>query len=164
MGTFLKKYLGHQGAGRDTSDEWYTPPQLVGLLGHFDLDPAAGPMRHAKTNFRKRDGLKHNWRGRVWLNPPYSNIELWARKMAAHGNGICLVSARPDMRWFHELLNRSSAVLWLFGHQSFLRPDGSKGHLPYASVLIAFGESNHSALRDSGLGGTLMRKASAVSG
>ena len=60
----------------NTSDEWYTPREIIEALGEFDLDPCA-PMHPlwptAKIMYNKQDnGLVQNWKGRVWLNPPYS--------------------------------------------------------------------------------------------
>jgi hypothetical protein len=75
MSMVTQVYNGH--ARREPyDDEWYTPPDLVKSLGSFDLDPCAGPMRHAKRNLRRK-GLSAAWRGRVWLNPPYSTVHLW---------------------------------------------------------------------------------------
>ena len=65
------------GAGPSThySDEWYTPPTVPQSLGVFDLDPAAAPMLHAREKWGPGvDGLAREWQGRVWLNPPYSNV------------------------------------------------------------------------------------------
>lgn len=66
----------------NTTDEWYTPIEIIQSFGEFDLDPCA-PMnplwKTAKKMYNKEDdGLKQDWEGRVWLNPPYSRplIEL----------------------------------------------------------------------------------------
>lgn len=59
-----------------TTDEWYTPIEIVNALGVFDLDPCApvNPLwRTATQMYNKNDnGLLKDWKGRVWLNPPYS--------------------------------------------------------------------------------------------
>lgn len=84
------------------SDEWYTPREIVGALGEFDLDPCA-PSRQfytAKECYTKADdGLIKPWFGRVWCNPPYSRklIAPFIRKMAEHGNGIALIFNRMDI-------------------------------------------------------------------
>src|SRR5690606_12697858 len=70
------------------SDEWYTPPEIPQALGPFDLDPCAGPMNHAARNIRKPEcGLSMKWTGRVWLNPPYSNVHDWLAKLIDHNDG-----------------------------------------------------------------------------
>ena len=60
----------------NTTDEWYTPKEIIDALGKFDLDPCA-PVKPlwqtAETMYNKKhDGLTKEWAGRVWLNPPYS--------------------------------------------------------------------------------------------
>ena len=71
-----------------SSDEWYTPKEILDALGKFDLDPCA-PIRPlwptAEVMYDQNiDGLSQIWEGRVWLNPPYSRplIELFVRKLA----------------------------------------------------------------------------------
>ena len=58
------------------SDIWNTPIEIVNSLGQFDLDPCSSEKRKwdtAKKHFTiLDDGLKQEWIGRVWLNPPYS--------------------------------------------------------------------------------------------
>lgn len=75
-----------------TTDEWYTPKEIIHALGVFDTDPCA-PMnpiyRTAKVMYNKEDdGLSKDWCGRVWLNPPYSRplIEQFVIRMSKHGN------------------------------------------------------------------------------
>lgn len=60
----------------NTTDEWYTPKEIIDALGKFDLDPCApvNPLWQTATQmYNKNDnGLLQEWVGRVWLNPPYS--------------------------------------------------------------------------------------------
>jgi DNA N-6-adenine-methyltransferase (Dam) len=65
--------------------EWYTPPHIIEaarrVLGTIDLDPAscreAQECVHATQFFTTTDdGLQQTWRGRVWLNPPYSTAPI----------------------------------------------------------------------------------------
>lgn len=65
------------GGGKSATVEWYTPPYIIEALGNdFDLDPCA-PKKDwytAKKCFTKEDdGLVQDWKGFVFLNPPYSN-------------------------------------------------------------------------------------------
>lgn len=137
------------------SDEYYTPDYIPAALGHFDLDPAAGPKSHATVNIRlPQDGLKIAWGGRVWLNPPYLDIEPWLEKFARHGNGICLVNVRCETRWFQELIASASLALFLRGRIKFTRPNGQVAtNPPTGSVLVAYGQTNAEALAGSGLKG-----------
>ena len=68
------------GCGKAATVEWYTPPYILEALGNdFDLDPCA-PKKDwytAKKCFTKEDdGLVQDWKGFVFLNPPYSQPEL----------------------------------------------------------------------------------------
>ena len=93
-----------------SSDEWYTPKEVLKALGRFDLDPCA-PIRPlwptAEVMYdRNMDGLSLKWEGRVWLNPPYSRplIEQFVRKLAEHGNGIALLFNRCDSKMFQDVI------------------------------------------------------------
>lgn len=73
--------MGAQGARSiESGNEWSTPPPVVAhakrVLGipEFDLDPAA-TKENAKALYfydRAANGLRQNWWGFVWLNPPFS--------------------------------------------------------------------------------------------
>lgn len=147
-----------------SSDEWYTPREIVAALGEFDLDPCA-PSRQfytAKECYTKaEDGLKQPWFGRVWCNPPYSRplIAPFIRKMAEHDNGIALIFNRMDIALWHEVIfPTATAMLILRGRLKFMRPDGTQGDAAgCGSVLVAWGESNAEILRASSLQGQFMR-------
>ena len=132
---------------RPYRDEYYTPPAIVRALGRFDLDPCAGPTRLARRCIRRpKDGLRSQWTGRIWMNAPYSNLPQWLDRFIEHGNGICLVNARPETRWFQRLLCNASACLWIAGRVQFGNPRGVC-HPPVGSVLFAIGKANAAALR-----------------
>jgi phage N-6-adenine-methyltransferase len=129
-----------------TSDDWLTPPNLLKRLGVFDLDPCASsvmPWATANHQFTLRDdGLKQEWFGRVWLNPPYSKVTPWTTKMAQHGNGMMLVNAWTEAGWFFESIwNRAHAVLFFNNRLCFFRPDGSSpnsGRARMGQVIAAY--------------------------
>ncbi len=81
---------GCERRGANADDEWYTPPEIIELvrtvLGEIDLDPASC-IEAQRTVMAKRfytkhnDGLCQKWLGRVFLNPPYSNLVPWIRQV-----------------------------------------------------------------------------------
>lgn len=146
----------------DTTDVWLTPPEIVKALGDFLLDPCSpidAPWRLTPLFYTERhDGLAQPWVGRVFMNPPYGDaMKHWMRKLADHGNGIALIFARVETRWFHETVwNAADAVLFFDKRISFYKPDGSRGSGSSApSCLVAFGEDNAAALKRCGLGYTV---------
>ncbi|WP_343618790.1 DNA N-6-adenine-methyltransferase [Ralstonia sp.] len=142
------------------NDEWLTPPEILGRLGRFDLDPCSPvsrPWATAAEHFTiQDDGLSRTWIGRVWLNPPFGREAVkWLRRMAQHANGIALVPARTETRMFFECVwGVADAVLFLSGRPHFHRVDGTRA--PFNSgapiALIAYGADNANVLRASGLG------------
>src|ERR1043166_792351 len=149
------------------SDEWYTPPALVRALGDFDLDPACGPLCPNITARRrvgpKEDGLSIAWRGRVWLNPPFSNSTPWVERMIEHGNGILLSFCRSDAGWFQRAICAGQGVFLLMGRTEFDRPNGKTSRCPLGCCLIPFGRENRDAILKSGIRGTwLYRRAKAA--
>ncbi len=147
-----------------SSDEWYTPREIVGALGDFDLDPCA-PSRQfytAKECYTKaEDGLKQPWFGRVWCNPPYTRklIAPFIRKMAEHGNGIALIFIRMAIVLWHEVIfPTATAMLVMRGRVKFIRPDGSQGDAAgCGSVLVAWGEDNAETLQGCNIAGKFIR-------
>ncbi len=149
----------HQCA-RMKNDEWLTPPEIMAKLGAFDLDPCSPinrPWDTARRHFTVTDdGLSKEWFGRVWMNPPFGReATRWMKKMADHGNGIALIPARTETAMFYESVwTRADAVLFLKGRPHFHRVDGSRASFNSGApiCLVAYGQRNHAALLNSGLG------------
>ncbi len=160
-----KRSMGSHQSARMMNDEWLTPPDIISALDEFDLDPCAPivrPWEMAKRHFTKEDnGLEKEWKGRVWLNPPYSKEAVkWLRKLADHGDGIALTFARTETSWFFETIwKRATAVLFLEGRIHFHYVDGkrAKANAGAPSVLVAYGENNYFRLIRSHLKGQIIR-------
>jgi DNA N-6-adenine-methyltransferase (Dam) len=149
------------------SDEWYTPASIYGNLGKFDLDPACGPLckNYIAEHKFTEGGLQKPWFGRVFLNPPYSQIGPWVDKMVAHNNGILFVFARTEVAWFSWALRACGGVFLLFGRVQFTRPIpklGKGGRVtkgcPLGSCLFPFDKDkvaapNKKAILESGIKG-----------
>jgi hypothetical protein len=107
---------------QSNSNEWYTPPEYIEaarqVMGAIDLDPASNNIAQdwikAETFYTKNnDGLSKDWRGRVWLNPPWGRLtgDFIAKLMTEYEAGniqeaVILVNAHAtDTRWFDPLWN-----------------------------------------------------------
>jgi hypothetical protein len=142
--------------------EWGTPELIMQLLNlQFDLDPC-----HPLIDYeipvdkwcdgwytKEDDGLKSPWFGRVYLNPPYGDgIINWMQKMAEHANGIALVFARTDVKWYREYALKGDAILYLKTRLKFVDMNGNKDEAKAkngagaGSMLVAWGPECVAAL------------------
>ena len=150
----------------ETNDEWYTPKEIIQSLGKFDLDPATSQEAYRQNSSAKHfytaeeNGLNKDWYGRIWLNPPYSNplIQQFLTKMAEHNNGIALVFAKVEAKWFHDIVLRyATAIKFLYERVRFFKPDGTQGLQPRNdSMLIAYGTDNARILSENTLKGKFL--------
>lgn len=121
------------------SDAWYTPAEWIArvraVLGEIDLDPASSDFANvavgAAQYFTKADdGLRHDWHGRVFVNPPYSRqlVDRFATRLIAQyeagitTEAILLVNKASDTRWQSALLEKYP-VCFPRGRINFERPD-----------------------------------------
>ena len=136
------------------TDEWYTPAWVLDLarqiLGGIDLDPASSPtaqraVQAAAYFTQADDGYRQPWRGRVWLNPPFSEAERWARRLAAAyvdgdvTTGLLLVNSAPGYNWYEQLVDAWPAIQFR-KRLAFTRADGRPAGLAKKSqTLVYFG-------------------------
>lgn len=155
-----KSMKGHQPQSSKNVD-WVTPRWILEPLGKFDLDPCTPhqmPWDTAEKRLtRSHDGLACNWFGRVWLNPPFDKRSRWnfLKRMAEHGNGIALIAASTEVKWFKEWVwGYATSILFLSERPYFHHPDGTKGksNSGCSICLAGYGPRNDIALHDSGLG------------
>lgn len=147
----LGGFHGHERTTAQTHD-WITPRHILDALGPFDLDPCMSlhqPWETAASGFTVLDdGLSREWFGHVWLNPPYgSQIAQWMERLARHGDGIALVFARSDTKWFQSVSKTAAAMLFLAGRVRFHDTRGGKFQrtgggscATSPSVLIGYGD------------------------
>ena len=154
-------FEGNTSTGKD---EWLTPPEIVKALGEFDLDPCSPinrPWDTAKHHFNVNDdGLKKDWFGRVWCNPPYGkSASLFLEKASNHGNCICLTFARTETKMFFNCVwEKATAILFIKGRLKFYHVNGKQGNSAGApSVLIAYGEDNANILERCSIKGKFIR-------
>lgn len=130
------------------SSEWYSPPHIVEIvtkfLGAIDLDPCWHPDSpvSASTTFVEADnGLSREWRGKVYLNPPYGReIDGWIEKLVAEyerGNvteAIALLKVSTDTSWFSRL--DAFPRCFVTGRLAF---GGAKNSAPFPSAIVYLG-------------------------
>lgn len=146
-------------------DLWLTPPALLHMLGPFDLDPCACPEPRPWPTANRHiclpdDGLSANWRGRVWLNPPYGeHTGAWLEKMADYKKGLALVFARTDTEMWHRWVwPLAHSILFLAGRLNFYFPSGARSKINSGgpSALISYSKDETSVLLTSGIKGKLV--------
>lgn len=127
---------------QNKSDTWLTPLPLIHSLGEFDLDPCAYPGHHTAKTMWYENGDMNEWFGRVWLNPPYSDVARWLDMLAEHGRGVALVFARTDTRWAQRHFKKATAITFINKRIKFLNHEfkeyGTAGH---GSMLLYYGEA-----------------------
>lgn len=131
--------------------EWYTPDLIVDrvrmVLGVIDIDPCSNskenPRIPAREHYTKDDdGLSREWKGTVYMNPPYGReIGDWTgylKEQYEQGNvteAIALVPSRTDTEWFKELRRYPRCFIW--GRLKFSESENSA---PFPSMAVYLGE------------------------
>ena len=126
----------------------------------WDLDVAACEESHLAEKFftKADDGLTKEWHGRVWCNPPFSDIGPWVRKAnyQAHTNAevvaMLLPANRTEQAWWQQgiedVRDRPGSILRThflpsrtrFGHPG--NRDGiGVGSPPFGCVLLVWRRS-----------------------
>jgi hypothetical protein len=143
------------------SIEWYTPPAIFEAMGlMFDMDPCSPGEGKSFVPAKQHltivdDGLTTPWVGTVFMNPPYgSHTPVWMRRLAEHGDGVALVFARTDVRWFQDVAETADVICFVSGRIKFFKGNiVDQGGTPgTGSMLMAWGAKAADALRNSGLG------------
>lgn len=137
------------------SNEHYTPAKYIeaarAVLGTIDLDPAsceeANQIVKATRYFDVgTDGLRHDWNGTVWLNPPYGDLPgpFITKLMEELGRGvsaaIVLVNAHcTDTFWFRPLFD---GQLCFTDHRINFYGNEERSGSTHGSVFVYFGDQN----------------------
>jgi hypothetical protein len=136
------------------NDNLQTPEYIFKSLGLIDLDPCAGEKTEIGTrniwDGRGEDGLNYEWKGFVYCNPPFSQKELWIKKMIDHNNGILLLPERGSAPWFGPLAEASGKYFVMGKKINFIGGTSSNN---VGSVLFPFGEEAVNRILKSGLPG-----------
>ena len=151
----------------NTTVEWYTPQIFVDavrrVLGDIDLDPASSEtanetIQAAKIYTAEDSGLNREWRGRIFLNPPYTRglIEKFVDKFCAEFDGknvteaILLIDAATDTAYFRRLVERCNGICFSRGRINFCRGDGltTRGHHVRGQAFLYYGSDMEKFFRE----------------
>mgnify|MGYP002410489307 CR=1 FL=1 len=125
---------------------WETPQNLFDKLDsefHFTLDVCATKETAKCKNYYtpEIDGLKQDWQGIVYMNPPYGRklLKLWIKKAYEESlkgiTVICLIPARTDTLYFHNYCMKAKEIRFIKGRLKFV---GAKDPAPFPSAIIVF--------------------------
>lgn len=132
-----------------TSDDWATPLEIVlefeREFGPFHLDACCRPeTAKAPHYYTKADNaLEQPWRGRVWMNPPFSDPGPWLEKAileTASGRAdlvVALLPAATDTGWFHDFVIGRAELRFRRGRIKFLGWRGTPIGSPKAGTVFA---------------------------
>ncbi|PGM47390.1 DNA N-6-adenine-methyltransferase [Bacillus thuringiensis] len=135
----------NSGMFTSNTDLWYTPIDFFNKLNDefsFEIDVCALPENAKCDKYftPEMDGLKQEWKGVCWMNPPYGRvIGGWVKKAYESSlNGatvVCLLPARGDTKWWHDYCMNGEVRL-VKGRLKF---GGSKINAPFPSAVVIFG-------------------------
>ena len=125
-------------------------------MGSIDVDPASNAMAQQTIQAsewygKETDGLKQDWNGNVFMNPPYGRglIDEFISMMVQQyqeGNvkqAVVLVDNRTDTAWFHDLCSVASAVAFTKGRIKFYNGDVDVSSPVTGSAFIYLGSNVH---------------------
>lgn len=105
----------------------------------WDIDVCSDEPNICRKYFDKEvDGLRQEWLGLCWMNPPYGReIGRWVEKARySFGNVVCLLPARTDTKWWHNNVPHASFVVFIRGRLQF---EGTPTNAPFPSCFVVFG-------------------------
>lgn len=124
---------------------WATPQDFFDKLNkefNFNIDVCALPdsAKCEKYFSPETDGLKQEWNGTCWMNPPYGRqIKTWIKKAydeSKNGNTIvCLIPSRTDTAYWHDYCMSAYEIRFIKGRLKF---GDSKNSAPFPSAVVIF--------------------------
>lgn len=141
-------------------DTWQTPDSVLTavrtlFVGPIELDPASSRQANQRVRANRyfdiqMDGLPKPWKGKVFLNPPYSQplckkfvqkfIEEY--KLKNMTEGVILLNACTDTLSFHKLLNTADALCLTRGRLQFYSATLKSSTNRYGQAIFYMGKNS----------------------
>lgn len=141
--TLTQKQLA--GLFSSRSCEWETPQGLFDALDAefaFKLDVCATACnaKCEKWFGMEQDGLKQEWTGACWMNPPYGRaIGRWMKKAYSSSlrgaTVVCLVPARTDTAWWWDYCMKGE-IRFIRGRVKFSKPGREPAPATFPSAIV----------------------------
>jgi phage N-6-adenine-methyltransferase len=145
------------------NNEWYTPKEYIeaarNVMGSIDTDPAssfiANEIVKATQYFtEEQNGLTKEWKGNVWMNPPYAQplISQFTNAVTDKfisneiDQAVILVNNATETKWFQKMLSvASSGICFVKRRIKFLNINGEPVGAPLqGQCIIYFGNKINS--------------------
>lgn len=145
--------------GHSTGEfEWYTPKEIIEaarkLMITIDVDPASSDVANQIIKANKYytiedDGLNQEWRGNVWMNPPYSqpmvtqfcNLLVEKYVMSEINQACVLVNNATETDFYQNMMKHCKAICFIKGRVKFIDEEGSTGAPLQGQTILYFGDN-----------------------
>ena len=122
-----------------TTDHWNTPEYLFKQLeeefGKFNFDPCP-------SNSKNNALMEMDWKGNVFINPPYSNVEEFLNKGLLElrkGNVtqlVYLIIPRTSTKYWNRYVMNFADVIYFIPYR--LKFSNCKSSAPFPSCIVVF--------------------------
>jgi phage N-6-adenine-methyltransferase len=142
-----------------SENEWQTPQAIITMvqevMGKIELDPFSSDLANQRIQAgeyytKETDSLRDEveWRGKVYMNPPYSTKVLRAAtakfirgwRTRAIREGIVLVNADTSTAVFHQLASAAKCFCLTLGRIEFDHPTKKSSSNRMGQAVFYFGD------------------------
>lgn len=146
--------------GQSTGEfEWYTPKEIIEaarrLMKTIDVDPASSDIANQIVKATiyytvEDDGLKQEWKGNVWMNPPYSqplvtqfcNLLVEKYVMGEINQACVLVNNATETEFYQNMMKHCKAICFIKGRVKFTyKGERSTGAPLQGQTILYFGDN-----------------------
>lgn len=152
-------------ANNSGNNEWYTPAPLIAaareVMGSIDVDPASSDLANLSIGATvyytvDQDGRNQEWRGNVWMNPPYAQpliADFCEAIVQKYGMGevtqaCVLVNNATETTWFQHMLHSASAVCFPKSRVRFIDTEGKPSGAPLQGQAVLYFGTNGAQFAD----------------